>query len=65
MTHSPRRLVSALLWACACALAAGGCCAPGGLGAGGAAPPVSVQPRPEAVPAPTAGCSPGQGGPSR
>lgn len=47
MTHSPRRLVSALLCACACALAAGGCCAPGGLGAGGAAPPVSVQPRPE------------------
>ncbi|MFG2875820.1 hypothetical protein ACGFYU_12565 [Streptomyces sp. NPDC048337] len=46
MTPSPRRpLLAALL--CACALAAGGCGAPGGLGAGTPAPPVSIQPRPE------------------
>lgn len=45
MTPLPRRLSAALL--CACALAAGGCGAPGGLGTGTLAPPVSSQPRPE------------------
>ncbi|MFB7181229.1 hypothetical protein ACFCYI_26420 [Streptomyces sp. NPDC056257] len=46
MTPSSRRLLAALL--CACALAAGGCAAPGGgLGAGTPAPPVSPQPHPE------------------
>ncbi|MFC9298005.1 hypothetical protein ACFTWH_23390 [Streptomyces sp. NPDC057011] len=45
MTPLSRRLLAALL--CACAPAAGGCGAPGGLGTGTPAPPVSVQPRPE------------------
>ncbi|MFF9054920.1 hypothetical protein ACF09Z_27700 [Streptomyces erythrochromogenes] len=46
MTPSCRRFVAALL--CLCALAAGGCSAPGGgLGAGTPAPPVSPQPHPE------------------
>ncbi|MFJ7590329.1 hypothetical protein ACIQZO_23675 [Streptomyces sp. NPDC097617] len=45
MTHASRRFPAALL--CACALAVGGCSAPGGLGATTPAPPVSAQPRPE------------------
>ncbi|UUU42124.1 hypothetical protein [Streptomyces sp. NBC_00162] len=45
MTPSSRRLLAAVL--CACALAAGGCAAHGGLGKGTPAPPVSSQPRPE------------------
>ncbi|MDX3537935.1 hypothetical protein PV721_27015 [Streptomyces sp. MB09-01] len=46
MTASSRRPLAALL--CACALAVGGCAAPGGgLGAGTPAPPVSPQPHPE------------------
>ncbi|MFD9409205.1 hypothetical protein ACFWBN_19600 [Streptomyces sp. NPDC059989] len=45
MTPLSRRLLAALL--CTCALAAGGCGAPGGLGTGTPAPPVSTQPRPE------------------
>ncbi|MEV7523281.1 hypothetical protein [Streptomyces sp. NPDC091371] len=45
MTPSPRSLLATVL--CACALAAGGCAAPGGLGAASPAPPVSMQPRPE------------------
>lgn len=45
MTPSPRRFSAAVL--CVCALAGGGCAAPGGLGVGSAAPPVSSQPRPE------------------
>ncbi|MFE3554751.1 hypothetical protein ACFXKW_07760 [Streptomyces sp. NPDC059193] len=45
MTPSSRRLLAAVL--CVCALAAGGCAAPAGLGAGTPAPPVSSQPSPE------------------
>ncbi|MFJ3721393.1 hypothetical protein ACIPYQ_02345 [Streptomyces sp. NPDC090045] len=46
MTPSSRRPLAALL--CACALAVGGCAAPGGgLGTGTPAPPVSAQPHPE------------------
>ncbi|MFD9357808.1 hypothetical protein [Streptomyces sp. NPDC060031] len=47
MTPSSRRFTAALL--CACALAAGGCAAPGGLHPGTRVPPVSVQPRPESL----------------
>ncbi|GGZ74155.1 hypothetical protein [Streptomyces subrutilus] len=47
MTLSTRRPAAALLWACACVLAAGGCGVPGGLGPGTPAPPVSWQPHPE------------------
>ncbi|MEV6955490.1 hypothetical protein [Streptomyces sp. NPDC051183] len=47
MTHSSRRFTAALL--CACALAAGGCAAPGGLVKGTRVAPVSVQPHPESL----------------
>ncbi|MFJ3171066.1 hypothetical protein ACIPJK_09805 [Streptomyces roseus] len=49
MTRPTRPLAAALLCAVLCALAVGGCSAPGGLGTGEPAPPVSAQPRPESL----------------
>ncbi|TDU78328.1 hypothetical protein [Streptomyces sp. KS 21] len=49
MKRPTRQLTAVLLSACTCALAAGGCAAPGGLGAGEPAPPVSAQPQPESL----------------
>lgn len=49
MTRFTRRIAAALLCACSCAAAVGGCAAPGGLAEGDPAPPVSAQPRPEAL----------------
>ncbi|WP_406182676.1 hypothetical protein [Streptomyces sp. NBC_01006] len=49
MTRPIRHLTAALLCAFTCALAVGGCSAPGGLGVGEPAPPVSAQPQPESL----------------
>ncbi|ROQ98120.1 hypothetical protein EDE04_4643 [Streptomyces sp. 2132.2] len=49
MTRPARPLAAALSCALICALAVGGCSAPGGLGVGEPAPPVSAQPRPESL----------------
>ncbi|WP_405761911.1 hypothetical protein [Streptomyces sp. NBC_00045] len=50
MTRPARpRTTAALLCACLCALAAGGCSAPGGLAVGEPVPTVSARPQPESL----------------
>ncbi|WP_327131948.1 hypothetical protein OG311_13105 [Streptomyces sp. NBC_01343] len=49
MNRPARPLAAALVRTAVCALAVGGCSAPGGLGAGEPAPPVSAQPQPESL----------------